>query len=149
MAEVKVRITDELGGNETITKNVSSSPVASVKETQVAQDSTQVAQSQKASKSLAIASMLGKQAFNYAVSNVGKWLGDKHVQATINNATEMVGYGILAYINPALAVAAVGVRVATAAADQAWENKQNEIASQRKLARAGFNSVGEAIGFRR
>lgn len=149
MSEVRVRITDELGGSETITKNVANSPTASLKDKQVAADTGQQAVSLKASKNLAIATMLAKQSFNYATSNIGKWTGSSHNQAVVNNAMDMVGIGILAYINPAVAVATLAFRVGTTAIDEAFDQKQQRRASERALARAGFTSQGEAIGYRR
>ncbi len=149
MSEVRVRITDELGGSETITKNVSTSPAKTISEKQIAIDSGQQATSIKASKNLAIATMLAKQSFNYATSNVGKWTGDSHNQAAMNTATEMISLGILALVNPGVAIATTAFKIGTTVYDTVWENKQNEYASQRKLARAGFDSSGEAIGYRR
>ena len=149
MSEVKVRITDELGGSETITKNVANSPTASIKEKQVAADTGQQAVSLKASKNLAIATMLAKQSFNYATSNIGKWTGNSHNQAMVNNLTDMFGIGMLAYINPAVAVGTLAFRIGTTAIDEVWSRRQSQYASERALARAGFNSKGEAIGYRR
>ena len=149
MSEVRVRITDELGGSETITKNVSTSPAKTISEKQIAIDSGQQATSIKASKNLAIATMLAKQSFNYATSNIGKWTGNSHNQAIVNNATDMISLGILAFVNPGVAIATAAFRIGTTAIDSAWERKQNQLAEERALARAGFTSRGEALGYRR
>jgi hypothetical protein len=52
-------------------------------------------------------------------------------------------------VNPAIAVAVTRFRIATTIIDEQFEQKQQQIASQRSLARGGFNDLGEAIGFRR
>lgn len=149
MSEVRVRITDELGGSGTITKNVAASPTASLKEKQVAADTGQQAVSMKASKNLAIATMLAKQSFNYATSNIGKWTGNSHNQAMVNNAMDLVSIGVLAFINPGVAIATAAFRIGTTAIDSAWDRQQQQYASERALTRAGFTSKGEAIGYRR
>lgn len=150
MSEVRVIIQDNLNGNETITKNTPSlTPNVNEKRLEASGNSAQVAANQKASKNLAIATMLAKQSFSYVTSNIGKWTGNSHNQAIINNATDIIGLGILAYINPAVAAATVALRFTTTALDQAWEDRVNSLTTQRTLARQGFNSVGEAIGYRR
>ena len=112
-------------------------------------DSKRVASAKVGVKNLAIATMLAKQSFNYVISNVGKWTGNSHNQAIVNNVQDMMGIGMLALVNPAIAIASTALRFTTAALDQSWENKEMQASSQRRLARAGFNNVGEAIGYRR
>lgn len=145
MAEVRVRITDDLGGNETISKTTSNE----VGTGQIASNSVSAKVSNSKTKMNAVALMLGKQSINYAVSNIGKWTGNSHNQAVVNNVNDMVGIGMLAVVNPVIALASTAFRIGTTAVDSWHTNRENRIASERKLARLGFNSSGEAIGYRR
>ncbi len=150
MSEVKVIIQDNLGGNETITKNTPSvSKSVSDTQSEVTANPVQMAKSKKSVKNMAIATMLAKQSFSYVTSNVGKWTGNSHNQAMVDNATDLAGLGMMALVNPYIAVAVTAMRIGTTAIDQAWEDRQNRVASERALARQGFNSVNEAIGYRR
>ena len=56
---------------------------------------------------------------------------------------------MLAVVNPVIALASTAFRIGTTAVDSWYTNRENRIASERKLARLGFNSSGEAIGYRR
>lgn len=150
MSEVRVIIQDNLGSNETITKNAPSVATSTTEATTTTTaNSMQSNVNQKSSKNLAIATMLAKQSFSYVTSNVGKWTGNSHNQAIVDNVSDIVSMGVLAYINPALAAATLALRFTTTAIDQAWEDRVNSLNTQRTLARQGFNSVGEAIGYRR
>jgi hypothetical protein len=149
MAEVKVIIQDNLGGNETLTKKTPTLASASNAQEIATADSKEVSTAKAGVKNLAIATMLAKQSANYITSNVGKWTGNSHNQAIVNNVQDMLGIGMLAVVNPAVAIASTAIRLTTAALDQSWENKEMQASSQRRLARAGFNNVGEAIGYRR
>ena len=153
MSEVKVIIQDSLGGQEEIRKPKSSNigTNASVKEIQLASAINPQAQnvSLKSVKAMVGAAVVVKQAVNYCESNVGKWTGDTHNQTAINNAKDLMGLAGLALINPIAALSSLAFRVGTTAADNAWDMKWQSVASQRKLARAGFDSSGEAIGYRR
>lgn len=153
MSEVRVRITDELGGNETIVKNGGSASkpmlATSVKDVQAKLDTTQTALSIKATKNLAAGSALVMQGVRYVGGNIGKWTGNSHNQTVINNTMEMIGYGMMMYANPAIGLSALGFKMATTAIDYQYESQNDKYTSQRALARAGFNNSGEAIGFRR
>ena len=151
MSEVRVIIQDTLGGSEQITKTTNSGVKTSAKQIQEAtapnKESSKI--SVASAKTVLGAAVVGKQVLNYTTSNVGKWTGNSHNQQVVNDAKEMVGYGLLFAVNPTAALASFGFRVATTAIDNAWEQRENEVASQRKLARAGFSSSGEALGYRR
>lgn len=152
MAEVKVIIQDNLGGSETITKpttNVGVKTTAKEIQAAAAINKESAAISAAGAKALTGAAVVGKQVVSYVTSNGGKWTGNSHNQVKINNATELVGYGMLALINPTAALTSLGFKVATSAMDNVWDQKWDNAASQRRLARAGFNSMGEAIGYRR
>ena len=153
MSEVRVIIQDTLGGQEQVTKNVNTTKGVKTSATTI-KEATSVnketsAVSMKNAKAVLGAAVVGKQVLNYTTSNIGKWTGNQHNQQVVNDAKEMVGYGMLFAVNPVAALASFGFRVATTAIDTAWEQKWDNLASQRKLARAGFSSSGEAIGYRR
>lgn len=145
MAEVRVRITDDLGGNETIAKTTSSE----VGTGQIASNSVSAKVSNNKAKMNAVALMLGKQTVSYATSNIGKWTGDSHNQVIVNNVNDLVGIGMMAVVNPFIALASTAFRIGTTAIDYSYESRLNRLESERKLARGGFSSSGEAIGFRR
>lgn len=152
MSEVRVIIKDELGQSEQIQKQVSSSTLAPKSQqgnSNLAVNTAQAKANQSNVKNVAVAAMLAKQTLNYATSNVGKWTGDSHQQAVVNNITDLASLGALALVNPYVAIATTAFKIGTTAIDQAYEDKYNKIASQRVLARQGFNSVGEAVGYRR
>ena len=153
MSEVRVIIQDTLGGQEQVTKQVNTTKGVTTTAKSV-QEATSVNKataliSDKSVRAIAGAAIVVKQIENYCTSNVGKWTGNQHNQQVVNDAKEMVGYGMMAIYNPVAALASFGFRVATTAIDNAWEQKWDNLASQRKLARAGFSSSGEAIGYRR
>lgn len=100
-------------------------------------------------KSIALATMVAQRAFSYTTSNIGKWVGDSHVQNQINMIGEAIGIGALAYINPALAGVNVALNIATTAADYAWENKWDKRRSNQELTRLGYSSKGEMLGRKR
>lgn len=151
MSEVKVIIQDNLGSNEQVTKSTNTGIKTSAKQIQAdaAVNKESSAISVASAKAIIGAAVVGKQILNYTTSNIGKWTGNSHNQQIVNDVKEMVGYGMLFAANPIAALASFGFRIATTAIDDAWENRRNEQASQRRLARAGFSSSGEAIGFRR
>ncbi len=153
MSEVRVIIKDELGQSEQIQKQVSSSTLAPKSQqgnsADVAINTAQAKSNQANVKNVAVAAMLAKQTISYATSNVGKWTGDSHQQQVVNNMTDIASLAALAVVNPYVAIATTAFKIGTTAIDQAFEDKYNRIASQRALARQGFNSVGEAIGYRR
>ena len=153
MSEVRVIIQDTLGGQEQVTKQVNTTKgvktsANAIKEaTSVSGEASAI--NTKNAKAILGAAVVGKQVLNYTTSNVGKWTGNQHNQQVVNDAKEMAGYGMLFAVNPLAAITSLSFRVATTAIDNAWEQKWDNLASQRKLARAGFSSSGEAIGYRR
>lgn len=148
MASVKVIIQDGTGHTETVNKQVGV-PTAEKTMNDTVVNPNQAKASVTKSKNIAIATMLAKNSFNYATANVGKWTGNSHYQNVINNATDIVGLGVLAVVNPAIAAVTTAFKIATTAIDTAFEQQESKYASERSLARAGFSSSGEAIGYRR
>jgi len=153
MSEVRVTITDELGGRETITKSTASASkpaitTTNVKDVIATTNATQNSISLKQITSLAAASMT-MQVVKYGISNVGKWTGNSHNQAVINNGMQMLGYGFMLAKNPIMGGVTLGVQIGLTSFDYSLELKGERIASERRLARAGFSSSGEAIGYRR
>ena len=134
MSQIKVLITDETGGSTSVSSS-STKPVSSTVNANGKVKSKEVKQSDDNSKGLAIASMVAQQTFNYMTSNVGKWTGSTRLQTGVNNAMQLVSIGAMAYINPWLAVANVGINIATTAIDttyeQRWDTYSKEYARKR------------------
>lgn len=98
--------------------------------------------------SILVAKMVASQMTNYMTSNVGKWTGNSHNQVMINNAQELVGLGIMAYANPMLAIASVGVKITTTVLNNRYEQKLERKESQQRLARLGYNNSREMVGMK-
>ena len=134
MAQIKVTITDERGDTEQIsvssTLTTKASELGSVKDVNVKEN-------KNASKLLAVASMVGSQALNYTTSNVGKWTGNSKVQKQINTINQVTALGMMAYVNPYVALATMAINVGTTALDEAYERKWDTRKSNLAKARAG------------
>lgn len=146
MSKVEVVIRDETSSKQISAGSMSLTPLQAVNS--VSPKTIEVQQNKASQKSLAIASMVAQQSFSYITSNVGRYTGNVHNQTTVDNIMQMASIGAMAYISPGLAMATIGVNIASAAIsnleDQKWDKKQSEIS----MARAGYNSVGEIIGRR-
>ena len=136
MSQIRVLITDETGSVSSISSS-SSKPVSSTVNANGKVKSKEVKQSDDNSKGLAIASMVAQQTFNYMTSNIGKWTGSTRLQTGVNNAMQVVSIGAMAYINPWLAVANVGVNIATTAMDTAYEQKWDSYSKEYARKRVG------------
>lgn len=99
-------------------------------------------------KTLAIAAgaMVGKQAFNYVTSNVGKWTGDSRNQVIVNNISEAVGIGIMASQSLWLAAAYAGVRLGTTALNNWQEDLEDSKRVTQAYSRAGYRNYDEVKG---
>lgn len=119
MAQIKVAISDNRGSVESVQTN----------ETDVAATLEQK-EAKKSSKSLAVASMVGSQALNYTTSNIGKWTGSQRTQTAINNVMQLGTLGMMAYINPVLAITTAVSNIAITALntsyEQRWDARQKE-----------------------
>ena len=122
MSQIKVLITDETGGSTSVSSS-STTPVSSTVNANGKVKSKEVKQSDDNSKGLAVASMVASQTFNYMTSNVGKWTGSTRLQTGVNNAMQVFSIGAMAYISPAIAIANVGINLATTAIDTAYEQR--------------------------
>ena len=137
MSQIKVLITDERGNLES-TSSPSSTPVnSSVNAKTGSINSKEVKENQKSSKALAVASMVAQQSFNYMTSNIGKWTGSTEKQTRVNNAMQTVAITSMFYISPAVAVASVGINIATTAMDTAYEQRWDSYAKEYARKRAG------------
>ena len=137
MSRIKVTITDETGGTDSVSSS-SSTPVSTTINTQNGSiNSKEVKQNQKSSKGLAVASMVASQTFSYMTSNVGKWTGSTAKQQQVNNAMQLVSIGAMAYVSPALAIANVGINLATTAIDTAYEQRLDSYSKEQARKRAG------------
>ena len=117
MSQIKVLITDNTGGSDTV-QSPSSTPVSTtINKKNGSVNSKDVKENKDKSKSLAVASMVGSQAFSYMTSNVGKWTGSTRTQTAVNNVMELVSIGAMAYASLPMAIACVGVNIAKTAID--------------------------------
>jgi hypothetical protein len=136
MAQIKVLITDNTGGNEQVSVSGGGS-ANGVNNTIGSNNDSNVADNKKSSKMLAAATMIGSQALNYTTSNIGKWTGDSRMQRNINNANQVIALGMMAYANPYVAIAVAAVNMGTTALDESYERKWDTRRSNLAKARVG------------
>lgn len=137
MSQIKVLITDNTGGNEKV-ESPSSTPVSTtINKKNGSVNSKDVKENQALSKGLAVATMVGSQAFSYMTSNVGKWTGSTRSQTAINNVMELVSIGAMAYASLPMAIACVGVNIAKTAIDNNYEQKWDAYSKEYARKRAG------------
>lgn len=138
MSQIKVTITDERGNIESVSGSTSTSaPTNNTLTKQGSINSKQVKENQIFSKSMAVASMVASQSFNYITSNIGKWTGSSRTQTQVNNMQQLASLGAMAFISPAVAVATVGISLATTSIDTAYEQKWDRYAKEQAQKRAG------------
>ena len=137
MSQIKVLITDNTGGSEKV-ESPSSTPVSTtINKKNGSVNSKDVKQNQAISKGLAVASMVGSQAFSYMTSNVGKWTGSTRTQTAVNNMMELVSIGAMAVASWPMAIACVGVNIAKTAIDTNYEQKWDAYSKEYARKRAG------------
>lgn len=136
MSQVKVTITDERSGSSSISSS-STKPVSSTVNANGKIKSKEVKQSDDNSKDLAVASMIAQQTFNYMTSNIGKWTGSTRIQTGVNNALQLVSIGAMFKVSPAVAVANIGVNLATTAMNTAYEQRWDAYSKEYARKRAG------------
>lgn len=137
MNQIKILITDDTGGSETV-QSPSSLPVSTTVNKKTGSVNTpNVKENQALSTSMAIATMVGSQAFSYMTSNVGKWTGSTRSQIAVNNVMEIVSIAAMAYVNPAMAIASVGINIAKTAIDTSYEQKWDALSKENARKRAG------------
>lgn len=96
------------------------------------------AMSIKNAKTMGAAAILGKGAASYAVSNVGKYTGSSSTQRKVNNTMEVGGMAMAMYLNPALGVANLALKIATSVMDELYRVKWETIELNQAKARAGY-----------
>jgi hypothetical protein len=136
MSQIKVTITDETGGSSSVSSS-STKPVSSTVNANGKVKSKEVKQSDDNSKSLAVATMIAQQTFNYMTSNIGKWTGSTRLQTGVNNAMQVFSIGAMAYVSPVIAVANVGINIATTAMDTAYEQQWDSYSKEYARKRVG------------
>jgi hypothetical protein len=136
MSQIKVTITDETGGTSSVSSS-STKPVSSTVNANGKVKSKEVKQSDDNSKSLAVATMIAQQTFNYMTSNIGKWTGSTRLQTGVNNAMQVFSIGAMAYVSPVIAVANVGINLATTAMDTAYEQQWDSYSKEYARKRVG------------
>lgn len=112
-------------------------------------NSAQVSANRGKSYAIAAAVMVGQQAIRYTTSNIGKWTGNSRSQKSFNNMQEVIGLGVMAYTNPYLAIATVGVKMATTMVDSIFDAKWDNIRTNANAKRAGYSSYNELVGRKR
>lgn len=137
MSQVKVLITDDRGNGESVS-SVSAQPVnTTINKKNGSINSKEVKDKKEKSKAMAVATMIGSQAFSYMTSNVGKWTGSTKSQTQINNALELVSIGAMAYASMPIALAYVGINLAKTAIDTGYEQRWDAYSKEEARKRAG------------
>ena len=137
MSQVKVLITDDRGNGESVS-SVSTQPVnTTINKKNGSVNSKEVKDKKEKSKAMAVATMIGSQAFSYMTSNVGKWTGSTKSQTQINNALELVSIGAMAYASMPIALAYVGINLAKTAIDTGYEQRWDAYSKEEARKRAG------------
>lgn len=137
MSQVKVLITDDRGNGESVS-SVSAQPVnTTINKKNGSINSKEVKDKKEKSKAMAVATMIGSQAFSYMTSNVGKWTGSTKSQTQINNALELVSIGAMAYASMPIALAYVGINLAKTAIDTGYEQRWDTYSKEEARKRAG------------
>lgn len=137
MSQVKVLITDDRGNGESVS-SVSTQPVnTTINKKNGSVNSKEVKQNKALSKGIAVATMIGSQAFSYMTSNVGKWTGSTKSQTQINNALELVSIGAMAYASMPIALAYIGINLAKTAIDTGYEQRWDAYSKEEARKRAG------------
>lgn len=137
MSQVKVLITDDRGNGESVS-SVSTQPVnTTINKKNGSINSKEVKDKKEKSKAMAVATMIGSQAFSYMTSNVGKWTGSTKSQTQINNALELVSIGAMAYASTPIALAYVGINLAKTAIDTGYEQRWDAYSKEEARKRAG------------
>lgn len=137
MSQIKVTITDETGGSSSVSSSSSTPVSTTINKKNGSINSKEVKENQTSSKALAVASMIGSQAFNFMTSNVGKWTGSTQTQTNISNMMQLVSIGAMAYVSPAIAIANVGINLATTAMDTAYEQRWDAYQKEYNRLRVG------------
>lgn len=137
MSQVKVLITDDRGNGESVS-SASVQPVnTTINKKNGSVNSKEVKDKKEKSKAMAVATMIGSQAFSYMTSNVGKWTGSTKSQTQINNALELVSIGAMAYASMPIALAYVGINLAKTAIDTGYEQRWDAYSKEEARKRAG------------
>lgn len=137
MSQVKVLITDDRGNDESVS-SVSAQPVTTtINKKNGSVNSKEVKDKKEKSKAMAVATMIGSQAFSYMTSNVGKWTGSTKSQTQINNALELVSIGAMAYASMPIALAYIGINLAKTAIDTGYEQRWDAYSKEEARKRAG------------
>ena len=138
MSQIKVLITDSIGGSETIQSPSSTTPVSStINHKNGSIKTKEVQQNKLLSKGMAAATMIGSQALSYTTSNIGKWTGSIRMQQNVNNVSEIVSIGALAYASMPMALAYVGITLAKTAIDTSYEQRWDTYYKEEARKRAG------------
>ena len=101
-----------------------------------------------ATKGMAVATTIASGAFNYVTSNVGTITGNQQAQQQVNNAMTLIQTGSMFFINPTMAMANVGLQLATTAIDENIRKNKASVGLAQARARAGYTN-DNAANYRR
>ena len=146
--EIYVKVLDETSGASDNNAGSSESLTSQTQMRKQSPPSSETANNIRKTKAIGVAAMVGSRSLSYVSSNVGKWTGNSKNQTTANNIQQIVGIGAMAVVSWPVALATVGINMATTAIDTGIEQKWDKRQSQQNLARAGYNSKGELVGRR-
>ena len=104
---------------------------------QAALSTEQVKANEKQSSIAAAGVYVAMGTANYVTSNIGKYTGNKQLQANIDNAKKVAGYGTAFAANFWLGLAVIAVDGATSVANYNFERHWDEIRSSQAKARNG------------
>lgn len=149
MAEIKVRVTDELS-NSTSQTTIKSSPTTAQKAAENVDPKTESARKNKAdNQGIAVASMIASRTVDYCMSNISRWTGNKRTQEKVNITRRIGGLAVATLYNPFLSIAMSGFELGSAAVDASFTNHLEELRSRDKRLRAGFTDDNKKIGGRK
>lgn len=137
MSQVKVLITDDRGTSESVVSSSATPVSTTINKKNGSVNSKDVRENKSVSKGIAVATMIGTQAFSYMTSNVGKWTGSTQMQQNVNNALEVVSIGAMAYASMPIALAYMGINLAKTAIDTNYEQQWDNLSKENARKRAG------------
>ena len=144
---ITVKVLDETEVNRNNTPSIESL-TSQEAQNRVSPSTPAGAESKAKAKGTAVAAMIAQKSFSYVTSNVGKWTGNSARQRQVDNVMQAASLGVLAYINPYIAVASIALNVATTAIDEAYDRKWSQKVAAQAQARAGYSSTNEVVGRR-
>ena len=154
MADLKVIITDERG-LKTETSVSSGAPIIESKSSTSVVKSTAIPSSDtssglKTAGAIAAGVMLANTAKNMTVNHIQyQTSGRSSNKRAFETVSEIANVGMIAYSNPYMAAAVVGIKIANEAIDHNRTMRIDKREQRQSLAKAGYSSQNEMLGRRR